>query len=82
MSAKPANDVVCDGDGCDYVPDSKAGTDAAGPEQAATCALANLLGDTLVGKGDSKVSLASITGKNKVIALYFSGESFLVISHP
>ncbi len=71
MNAKPAN-VVCEGGVCYMVPEG-AQPPAPAAASSSSSALSVLLGDTLKGKAGD-VPLSSVTGKGKILALYFSGK--------
>ncbi|EFJ40226.1 hypothetical protein VOLCADRAFT_108271 [Volvox carteri f. nagariensis] len=72
MTDKPA-DVICEGDVCRRVTPEEAASIAETSAGTAEPRVFKLLGSTsLKGKGDSQEPLSSITGPNKVIALYFS----------
>ncbi|GLC74047.1 hypothetical protein PLESTF_001454200 [Pleodorina starrii] len=76
MADKPAN-VICEGDVCRRVtPEEEEAHKAATAEPTATSSVPQvfqLLGSSpLLGKGNAQVPLSSITGPNKILALYFS----------
>eukprot|EP00798_Chlamydomonas_sp_ICE-L_P031173 gene31173-6316_t len=73
MSPSTPPNVVCEGGVCRIVePEPKTVTKSQEQMPEPTSALAKLLGESLLSK-DGLVPLSTISGKGKVIALYFSG---------
>ncbi|KAG2425623.1 hypothetical protein HYH02_014996 [Chlamydomonas schloesseri] len=65
--------VVCDGDVCRKVgAEEAAGAASSAPAATEGPKVFQLLGDCLLGPAGAQVSVSSITGPGKVIALYFS----------
>ncbi|GLI67800.1 hypothetical protein VaNZ11_012088 [Volvox africanus] len=72
MAEKPS-DVICDGDICRRVtPEEEAAIKPETTSNTEPRVFALLGASPLLGKGEAKVPLSSITGPNKVIGLYFS----------
>ncbi|GIL56515.1 hypothetical protein Vafri_11866 [Volvox africanus] len=72
MAEKPS-DVICDGDICRRVtPEESAAIKPKTTSNTEPRVFALLGASPLLGKGEAKIPLSSITGPNKVIGLYFS----------
>lgn len=71
MAEPKPSGVICEGDVCRRVTPEEAAAHAAA-NAGKLSALSELLGDTLLGKDGVSVPLSQVTGKGKVLGLYFS----------